>query len=125
MLTALCTQAHLPDRKARLLLASSQESTSSVIMSRYMALANSMASLVRGLLMVTLPLSSTVDVPKDHRRAYRVMLESSVCANANPEGYPFGLSFLPARRTSSQLSGRSSPTSWNRSSRYVCGMVLA
>src|SRR5919199_1193202 len=125
MLTALCTQAHLPDRKARLLPASSQESTSSVMASRYMTLANSMASLVRGLLMVTLPCSSTVDVPKDHKRAYRVMLESSVCANANPDGYPFALSLRPALRTSSQLSGRSSPTSRNRSSRYVWGIVLA
>src|SRR5919109_175858 len=102
MLTALWTHAHLPDRKARLLLASSQERTSSVIISLYMALANSMASVVRGLLMITWPFSSTVEVPNDHRRAYRVMLASSVCAKANPEGYPFALSALPARRTSSQ-----------------------
>src|SRR5215471_17625040 len=99
----------LPDRKARLLLVSSQASPPSSIVSFHRATANftdSTVSLVSSA--AVLPSASTSLPPHDHRYGYHQPGASpKVCPAVWPYGWPFAFSFLPTARKSSQFLGNS------------------
>src|SRR5580704_2520006 len=105
----------LPERKARLLLESSQARPPSSIVSFHSATANLTDSMVSLELMATvLPSASTSLPPHDQRYGYHQPGASpKVCPAVWPYGWPFAFSFLPAVRYSSQVAGNlpSNPTS--------------
>src|SRR6185437_12357254 len=107
----------LPERKARLLLVSSQASPPSSIVSFHSATANLTDSTVSLVLSATvLPSASTSLPPHDHRKGYHQFGASpNVCPAVWPIGRPLAFSFLPAARKASQVSGIPfSPTSSNQ-----------
>src|SRR6476646_4883257 len=97
----------LPERNARLLLVSSQASPPSSIVSFQSATANFTDSTVSLVLSTTvLPSASTSLPPQDHRYGYQKPGASpKVWPSVWPKGWPASLSFLPAARYSSQVSG--------------------
>src|SRR5215469_9312269 len=105
----------LPDRKARLLLVSSQASPPSSIVSFHSVTANLTDSSVSLLLIATvLPSASTSLPPHDQRYGYHQPGASpNVCPAVWPYGRPAFFNFWPAVRYSSQLAGNlpSKPTS--------------
>src|SRR5437773_9381482 len=105
----------LPDRKARLLLLSSQARPPSSIVSFHNGTANLTDSRVSLLFSATvLPSASTSLPPHDHRYGYHQPGASpKVCPTVCPNGRPAAFSFLPAVRYSSQVCGNlpSWPTS--------------
>src|SRR5689334_17912627 len=98
----------LPDRKARLLLVSSQASPPSSIVSFQSATANFTDSTVSFVLSTTvLPSASTSLPPQDHRYGYHQPGASpNVCPAVWPYGRPAAFSFLPTARYSSQSLGK-------------------
>src|SRR5579871_4074096 len=99
----------LPDRKARLLLVSSQARPPSSIVSFQSATANFTDSTVSLVLSTTvLPSASTSLPPHDHMYGYHQPGASpNVCPAVWPYGWPAAFSFLPTVRNSSQLLGNS------------------
>src|SRR5262249_9896170 len=97
----------VPDRKARLLLVSSQARPPSSMVSFHKATANLMDSTVSLLFSATLlPSASTSLPPKDHRKGYQKPGASpKVWPAVGPIGRPLALSFLPRSRKVSQVSG--------------------
>src|SRR5205814_10175929 len=97
----------VPDRKARLLLVSSQARPPSSIVSFHRATANFTDSTVTLLLSATvLPSASTSLPPQDHRYGYHQPGASpKVWPAVWPSGRPLTLSFLPASRSLSSVSG--------------------
>src|SRR5258707_14692675 len=98
----------LPDRKARLLLVSSQASPPSSIVSFHSGTANLTDSTVSLLFSATvLPSASTSFPPQDHKYGYHHPGASpKVCPAVWPIGLPLAFSFLPASRNLSQFSGK-------------------
>src|SRR5262245_7660792 len=96
------------DRKARLLLVSSQASPPSSQQSFQKATANLIDSTVSLLFRTTvLPSASTSLPPHDHRKGYHHPGASpNVCPAVWPTGRPLAFSFLPASRMASQVSGK-------------------
>src|SRR5436189_124218 len=96
------------DRKARLLLVSSQARPPSSIVSFHIATAYLIASTVSLLFSTTvLPSASTSLPPNDHRNGYHQPGASpKVCPAVWPIGRPLALSFLPASRSLSSVSGK-------------------
>src|SRR5262245_1691140 len=95
------------DRKARLLLVSSQASPPSSMVSFHSAAANLIDSTVSLLLMTTLPSAETSWPPNDHRKGYHQPGASpKVWPAVWPIGRPLAFSFLPASRKASQVSGK-------------------
>src|SRR5213078_260332 len=110
------------DRKARLLLVSSQASPPSSIVSFHRATANLIDSTVSLLFSTTvLPSASTSLPPNDHRKGYHQPGASpKVWPAVWPIGRPLAFSFLPASRKVSQVSGNLSyPTSANHDLRQA------
>src|SRR5438067_6079620 len=104
----------LPDRKARLLLESSQASPPSSIVSFHNGTAYLTDSIVSLLLSATvLPSASTSLPPHDHRKGYHQPGASpNVWPAVWPSGLPLAFSFLKASRAASHVSGKpSKPTS--------------
>src|SRR6266545_3353482 len=95
------------DRKARLLLVSSQARPPSSQASFQKATANLTDSTVSLLLSTTvLPSASTSLPPHDHRYGYQKAFASpKACASVWPSGCPLAFSCLPAARHSSQVAG--------------------
>src|SRR5712675_3640647 len=95
------------DRKARLLLVSSQASPPSSMASFQRATANLIDSTVSLLFRTTvLPSASTSLPPNDHRNGYHQPGASpKVWPAVCPIGRPLAFSFLPASRYFSQVSG--------------------
>src|SRR5258707_14243994 len=95
-------------RKARLLLVSSQASPPSSIVSFQSATASLIDSTVSLLFTTTvLPSASTSLPPNDHRNGYHQPGASpNVWPAVWPIGRPLALSFLPASRKASQVSGK-------------------
>src|SRR5262245_35459467 len=82
---------HCPSRNALLLFGSSQDSVPGTKVS-YICLPNSSAAMVSGLLITTLPFSSTILPPCDHTSQWVQVLPSPVALpSANPGGRPFAL----------------------------------
>src|SRR4051794_3973268 len=113
---ALLVAQMVPDRKARLLLVSSQASPPSSWASFQNACMNLTDSMVSLLSSTTVfPSCSTSLPPQDHKYGYEKAGASpyvwpSVC----PIGRPLAFSFLPASRYCSQVSGNlEKPTSSN------------
>src|SRR5215470_1942528 len=98
----------VPDRKARLLLVSSQASPPSSQVSFQKPTANLTDSIVSGLFKTTvLPSASTSCPPQDHKNGYHQPGASPrVCPAVWPMGRPLALSFLPASSNASQVSGK-------------------
>src|SRR5215470_10787340 len=99
----------LPDRKARLLLVSSQASPPSSQLSFQRPVANLTDSMVSWLFKTTvLPLASTSLPPQDHKDGYHQAGASpNVCPAVWPSGRPLAaFNFLPASRKASQVSGK-------------------
>src|SRR5215211_9017794 len=95
------------DRKARLLLVSSQASPPSSIVSFHRATANLSDSTVSLLFRTVLPSASTSLPPHDHRNGYHQPGASpKVWPAVCPIGRPLAFSFLPASRNLSQVSGK-------------------
>src|SRR5215510_6764970 len=103
----LSVALHVPDRKARLLLESSQASPPSSWASFQKATMNFTDSTVAGLFRTTvLPSASTSLPPQDHRYGYvKAGASPNVCPSVWPIGRLFAFSFLPASRYSSQVWG--------------------
>src|SRR6476619_808684 len=97
----------VPERKARLLLVSSQASPPSSQASFQSAAANLIDSTVSLLSSTTvLPSASTSLPPHDQRKGYHQPGASpNVWPAVWPIGRPFAFSFLPASRNASQFSG--------------------
>src|SRR6516225_8722108 len=97
----------VPARKARLLLESSQANPPSSQASFHKPTANLTDSIVSLLLSTTvLPSASTSLPPHDHRYGYQKLGASpKVWPRVWPSGRPLALSFLPASRSVSQVSG--------------------
>src|ERR1700730_3603136 len=97
----------VPDRKARLLLVSSQASPPSSQASFQSATANVTDSMVSRLFSTTvLPSASTSLPPQDHKFGYHQPGASpNVCPAVWPIGRPLAFNFLPASCTASQGSG--------------------
>src|SRR5258707_9398847 len=97
----------VPDRKARLLLVSSQARPPSSIVSFHKATANLTDSSVSLLFSTTvLPSVSTSLPPHDQRYGYHHPGASpKVCPAVWPKGCPAFFSFWPAARYSSQFAG--------------------
>src|ERR1044071_9503997 len=107
----------LPDKNARLLLESSQASPPSSIVSFHSGTANLTDSSVSLLFSTTvLPSASTSLPPHDHRYGYHQPGASpKVWPAVWPYGRPLALSFLPASRNLSHVSGKLVyPTSSNQ-----------
>src|ERR1043165_6986596 len=98
----------VPDRKARLLLVSSQASPPSSQASFQRATANLTDSIVSRLLMTAvLPSASTSWPPQDHKFGYHQPGASpNVCPAVWPIGRPLAFNFLPASCKASQVSGK-------------------
>src|SRR6516225_11215368 len=98
----------LPDRKARLLLVSSQASAPSSQVSFQKPTANLTDSMVSLLFNTTvLPSASTSLPPPDHKYGYHQLGASpNVCPAVWPIGRPLAFNFLPASRKASQVSGK-------------------
>src|SRR6516162_3736232 len=98
----------VPDRKARLLLVSSQASPPSSHASFQRPTANLIDSTVSRLFKTTvLPSASTSLPPQDHMYGYHQLGASpNVCPAVWPSGRPLALSFLPASSNASQVSGK-------------------
>src|SRR6476469_8495080 len=98
----------VPDRKARLLLVSSQASPPSSQVSFQKPTANLTDSMVSRLFKTTvLPSASTSFPPQDHKNGYHQFGASpNVCPAVWPIGRPLALSFLPASRNASQVAGK-------------------
>src|SRR6185503_15874092 len=97
----------VPDKKARLLLVSSQASPPSSIVSFHRATAYLIDSTVSLLFSTTLPSASTSLPPNDHRKGYHQPGASpKVWPAVWPIGRPFAFSFLPASRSLSSVSGK-------------------
>src|SRR3954453_19095145 len=98
----------LPERKARLLLESSQASPPSSIVSFHSDTANLTDSKVSLLLSTTvLPSASTSLPPHDHRYGYHQPGASpKVWPAVCPKGRPAAFNFLPTVRYSSQVFGK-------------------
>src|SRR6267378_577034 len=110
------------DRKARLLLVSSQASPPSSIVSFHSATANLIDSTVSLLFSTTvLPSASTSLPPNDQRKGYHQPGASpNVWPAVCPIGRPLAFSFLPASRKVSQVSGQGLyPASSSRDLRYA------
>src|SRR5262249_40874418 len=106
----------VPDRKARLLLVSSQASPPSSHASFQRPAANLTDSIVSRLLMTTvLPSASTSLPPHDHKLGYHQPGASpNVCPAVWPSGRPLAFNFLPASCNASQFAGKVlCPTSSN------------
>src|SRR5262245_50542216 len=102
----LWIQEPLPDRMNRLLEASSQESTSGSIASRYISLYHSTSWTVLSELMAgVLPSASSTLPPKHHRIDQNVVLASLQWLMAIPMGLPCFLRILPCLSSSSQVFG--------------------
>src|SRR5436190_20010270 len=97
----------VPDKKARLLLVSSQASPPSSMVSFHRATANLIDSTVSLLFSTTvLPSASTSLPPNDNRNGYHQPGASpKVWPAVSPSGRPLTLSFLPASRSLSSVSG--------------------
>src|SRR6516162_4429219 len=112
----------LPDRKARLLLVSSQASPPSSQLSFQRPIANLTDSTVSGLFRTTvLPSASTSIPPQDHKYGYHQAGASpNVCPAVWPSGRSLVFNFLPASRKASQVSGKVLyPTSSNHDLRWA------
>src|SRR6185312_7186626 len=98
----------VPDRKARLLLVSSQASPPSSQVSFQKPTAILTDSMVSRLSKTTvLPSASTSFPPQDHNYGYHQPGASpNVCPAVWPMGRPLALSFLPASSNASQVSGK-------------------
>src|SRR6185503_10332925 len=98
----------VPDRKARLLLVSSQASPPSSIVSFHSATAYLIDSTVSLLFSTTvLPSASTSLPPNDQRKGYHQPGASpKVWPAVCPIGRPLALSFLPMSRKVSQSAGK-------------------
>src|SRR5262249_4957463 len=98
----------LPDRKARLLLVSSQASPPSSHVSFQKPIANLTDSMVSWLFKTTvLPSASTSLPPQDHKYGYQAGASPNVCPAVWPSGRPLAaFNFLPASRKASQVSGK-------------------
>src|SRR3954470_77562 len=97
----------VPDRKALLLLVSSQANPPSSMVSFHRATANLIDSTVSLLFSTTvLPSASTSLPPNDQRKGYHQPGASpKVWPTVWPTGRPLAFSFLPASRKLSQFSG--------------------
>src|SRR5215475_14427502 len=97
----------VPARKARLLPESSQARPPSSQASFQNPTANLTDSIVAWLFSATvLPSASTSLPPHDQRYGYQKLGASpKVCPRVWPTGRPLALSFLPASRSASQVSG--------------------
>src|SRR6476620_6878353 len=98
----------VPDKKARLLLVSSQASPPSSMVSFHRATAYLIDSTVSLLFSTTvLPSASTSLPPNDHMKGYHQPGASpKVWPAVCPIGRPLALSFLPASRKVSQVAGK-------------------
>src|SRR5882757_8998676 len=96
------------DRKARLLLVSSQARPPSSMVSFHRATANLIDSTVSLLLRITvLPSAATSWPPHDQRKGYHQPGASpKVWPAVWPIGRPLAFNFLPASRKASQVSGK-------------------
>src|ERR1700756_873703 len=106
----------LADRKARLLLVSSQARPPSSQVSFQRPAANLTESIVSVRFRTTvLPSASTSLPPQDHKYGYHQLGASpNVCPAVWPIGRPLAFSFLPASWKASQVPGNSLyPTSSN------------
>src|SRR3954462_9356436 len=111
----------VPERKARLLLVSSQArppSSNESFQKACMDFTDSMVSLE---LRTTLPFSSTSCPPHDQRCGWlKVGASPKVWPSVWPSGLPLAFSFLPASWYCSQVSGNLlKPTSSNQDLRYA------
>src|SRR4029077_14841552 len=106
----------VPDRKARLLLVSSQASPPSSQASFQRPTANLTDSIVSRLLRTTVLPSASISLPPhDHKYGYHQFGASpNVCPAVWPSGRPLAFNFLPASSMASQVSGKALwPTSSN------------
>src|SRR5215470_16058558 len=95
------------DRKARLLLVSSQANPPSSMVSFHRVTANLIDSTVSLLFSTTLPSASTSLPPNDQRKGYHQPGASpKVWPAVWPIGRPLAFSFLPASWNLSQSSGK-------------------
>src|SRR5215472_193264 len=118
-------QQATPEARKRLSEASSQENTSGVIPSSYIALENFSASRISFESMAMFwPEGSVSFAPKQYITARQLWLASLQWENCMPVGWPFGLSRRPALRRSSQVLGSPNPTEAKRSFRYRTGMEM-
>src|SRR5215471_21810976 len=96
----------VPERNARLLLESSQARPPSSCASFQKSTLNLTDSTVSLLSSTTLPLASTSLPPHDHRcGSVNAGASPKVWPSVWPSGRPLALSFLPASRRASQVSG--------------------
>ena len=102
-----------PDKKALLLLPSSQLAAPSMKVGAN-SRAYSSEAMVSGLLRMTLSSASTTLPPWDHRIQWAQALPSPLALpSAKPPGCPFSLSFVISVKKSAVLSGiPSKPASW-------------
>src|ERR1043166_3536160 len=98
----------VPDRKARLLLVSSQASPPSSQASFHRPVTNLTDSMVSRLFRTTvLPSASTSLPPHDHKYGYHQLGASpNVCPAVWPIGRPLAFNFLPASCKAFQVSGK-------------------
>src|SRR6516164_6921596 len=98
----------LPDRKARLLLVSSQATPPSSQLSFQRPVANLTDSMVSWLFKTTvLPSASTSLPPQDHKYGYHQACASpNVCPAVWPSGRPLAFNFLPASARRPRFLGR-------------------
>src|SRR5215470_15618082 len=107
-----------PEARKRLSEASSQENTSGVIPSSYIAFANLSASRISLESMAMFwPEGSVSLAPKQYITARQLWLASLQWENCIPVGWPLGLSWRAAFRRSSQVLGSPMPTDAKRSFR--------
>src|SRR5206468_963194 len=101
---------HLPARMHRLFEASSHESTSGSIASRYSSLYHSITCAVLSELIAgVLPSASITLAPYDHATDQKVEWASAQWLIAIPTGFPCLLRIRPDFRSSSHVFGVSSP----------------
>src|SRR6476620_2096859 len=100
----------VPDKKARLLLVSSQASPPSSMVSFHRATANLIDSTVSLLFNATVLPSASTSLPlNDHRKGYHQPGASpKVWPAVWPIGRPLAFSFFPASRSLSSVSGKES-----------------
>src|SRR5215510_15035423 len=118
-------QEPTPEARNRLSEASSQENTSGVMPSSYIALENRSASRISfESISAFWPVGSVSLTPKQYMTARQLWLASLQCENCMPVGWPLALSKRPALRRSSHVFGAPIPTDSNRSLRQSTGIAM-